>query len=578
MARALLPISTYRNPVKRSRAIAIKALMDDLSAAADRNLMSEYLGAPDLADDNHFLISTSMIATAYTLDETALPANNPPRNIIVTHTANGGADTFTTIVLTGTDVDDAAITETLTIASGSTVVGTKAFKTLTSAITADWVTSAGADTIEIGFNTLIGLSVPLAATTDVFGVTLNGIPVTPSAIAVHATIVSENTIDISAVVNDTLLGEYLGAPDLADNNYFLISVNMQATAYTLDQTALPANNPPRNVIITHTQVGGVTDTLGDAVIVGTDVNDNPITETLTVADGSTVIGTKAFKTITSVTTASWVIDTTEDTIEVGFNTLIGLSVPLAAVTDIFGVTLAGRPVVPTAIVVNALVEENTINVSASVNEDLMAEYLGAPDAADDNHFLISVVMQATAYTLDETTLPADNPPRNVICTHTTDTTTDTLGDAIIVGTDVNDAVITETLTLSADGTVIGTKAFKTITSVTTAGWVQGGGVSDLLEVGFDTLVGLSIPLAAASDVFMATLAGVALLPSAIAVSSTLVEENTIDISGGTFDSSKAARAMVIAGTFFDSVREVRAKIIARTAFNSLKEVRATIVV
>ena len=77
---------------------------------------------------------------------------------------------------------------------------------------------------------------------------------------------------------------------------------------------------------------------------------------------------------------------------------------------------------------------------------------------------------------------------------------------------------------------------------------------------------------------MATLAGVALLPSAIAVSSTLVEENTIDISGGTFDSSKAARAMVIAGTFFDSVREVRAKIIARTAFNSLKEVRATIVV
>ena len=174
---------------------------------------------------------------------------------------------------------------------------------------------------------------------------------------------------------------------------------------------------------------------------------------------------------------------------------------------------------------------------------LLGEYLGAPDLATDNYYKASGVMQATAYTLAQTAPPADNPPRNVTLTHTTDTTTDTLGDAVVVGTDYEDNPITETIPLVADSEVQGTKAFKTIVSVTTPDWVIAGGVADLIEIGFGKCLGLSRRLSAASQVFMATLNGVALLP-VITVDATLIEENTIDLSAGTYDSAKLARALL----------------------------------
>lgn len=173
------------------------------------------------------------------------------------------------------------------------------------------------------------------------------------------------------------------------------------------------------------------------------------------------------------------------------------------------------------------------------------EYLGTPSLADDDRFLLSVVMQATAYTLDETTLPAGNPPRNVVITHTTDTTTDTLGDATVTGTDVNDEEITETITLVADSAVKGTKAFKTVTSVITPDWVQAGGVSDLIEVGFDTLLGLSRALAATTDVVQTMLDGAVVKPDAVAVDASVVSKNTVDMATGTYDGTKVARALVV---------------------------------
>lgn len=173
------------------------------------------------------------------------------------------------------------------------------------------------------------------------------------------------------------------------------------------------------------------------------------------------------------------------------------------------------------------------------------EDLGQPDLLDDNRFLISTVMLATAYTLDETSPPTDNPPRNVIVTHTTDTTTDTLGNVVIDGTDVDDNVIQETLAVSADGVVTGAKAFKTVVTVTTASWVQAGGVSDTIEVGFGDLLGLSKVRAAASEVFLGFLAGVARLPDAVAIDAANVEGNTISLTGGTYNGTKTAKALIL---------------------------------
>lgn len=186
-------------------------------------------------------------------------------------------------------------------------------------------------------------------------------------------------------------------------------------------------------------------------------------------------------------------------------------------------------------------------VTSSELADNLTHYvsLSAPDLADDNYFLISVDMQATAYTLDQTTLPADNPPRNVTITHTSGDTADTLGDAVVVGTNVDDDAINETITISADGVATGTKAFKTITSVTTAGWVIDGveATADNIEVGFGNKLGLDRALAASTDVALTTL-GTAIVTPTVAVDSDEVEKNTVDISSGTYDGTKVAKALI----------------------------------
>jgi len=69
--------------------------------------------------------------------------------------------------------------------------------------------------------------------------------------------------------------------------------------------------------VTSTQVGGVDDTLGTVVFVGTDLLGQAVTETLTPVNGSTVTGTAIFRTVTSVTGVGWVINTGNDTLVCG---------------------------------------------------------------------------------------------------------------------------------------------------------------------------------------------------------------------------------------------------------------------
>jgi hypothetical protein len=177
---------------------------------------------------------------------------------------------------------------------------------------------------------------------------------------------------------------------------------------------------------------------------------------------------------------------------------------------------------------------------------LIGDDLGTPDLADADRFLTSVNMQATAYTLDNTTLPAGNPPRNVTITHTDGDTRDTLGDLVVTGTNYLDEVITETITISGGATAAGVKAFKTVTQLVTAGWVIDGaeGTPDTITVGFGTKLGLSHYLTAAAQVFMTALAGVAVAPGAITVDADEIEKNTVDLSAGTYDGSKTARVLI----------------------------------
>jgi len=120
---------------------------------------------------------------------------------------------------------------------------------------------------------------------------------------------------------------YLGTPRAVEAARAVSSANMKVGTYTI------ANQPdvPRNVSVTHTAVSTV-DTLGTVTFVGTDYTGASLTEVITPSNGTVVNGTKAFKTITSITGAGWVAGSTADTITAGYGSLIGLPVALPDAT------------------------------------------------------------------------------------------------------------------------------------------------------------------------------------------------------------------------------------------------------
>lgn len=107
--------------------------------------------------------------------------------------------------------------------------------------------------------------------------------------------------------------------------------------------------------------------------------------------------------------------------------------------------------------------------------------ISASTAAVTNRFVASTSMANGAYTVANAS-PAWSGGCFVTATITGVTGNDTPGTLAIVGTDLAGNSITETLTLVAGGSATGSKVFRTITSITQAGWVINGG-NDTIVVG-----------------------------------------------------------------------------------------------
>jgi hypothetical protein len=161
----------------------------------------------------------------------------------------------------------------------------------------------------------------------------------------------------------------LGAPALASANRIVTSVAMKVGAYTI-ANASSADGLPRNVTCTRAVVATGADTPGTILVTGTDVDGRVISESLIPgADTILVSGTKAFKTVTSVVGAGWVIAGGNDTIVVGFGTLVGLprkairgALPVAA--DIVA-TLLNRAIVAATIAFGGTPQTTTVDASAA---------------------------------------------------------------------------------------------------------------------------------------------------------------------------------------------------------------------
>jgi len=111
----------------------------------------------------------------------------------------------------------------------------------------------------------------------------------------------------------------------------------------------------------------------------------------------------------------------------------------------------------------------------------IATGIAATTAAVANRFVVSANMKVGAYTIANAS-PAWQGGCFVTCAHVTVTGTDTLGTVALVGTDLAGNVISETLTPVADSTVTSTKIYRTVTSLTGAGWVINTG-NDTIQFG-----------------------------------------------------------------------------------------------
>jgi hypothetical protein len=181
---------------------------------------------------------------------------------------------------------------------------------------------------------------------------------------------------------------------------------------------------------------------------------------------------------------------------------------------------------------------NDAVTEAKLDNNLLTKGLRAqPALAVDDYFVTTVAAKATAYTLAHSA-SSDSLCRNVTVTHATVDTTDTFtGGFTVVGTNYLNEAITDTIIVSADGVATGVYAFKTITSITSSGWVQGGATADNIKVGFGNKIGMPFACNSPSAFMMCTL-GTAVIAAPTVTISSYVHLTTVDASSGTYDGSK----------------------------------------
>jgi hypothetical protein len=164
-----------------------------------------------------------------------------------------------------------------------------------------------------------------------------------------------------------------GSPAVADDDYYFTGV-MKLGAYTLLHTAPDVG--ARNVTIKRTNAG-TADTFGTVVIAGTDLAGNAISEILTpTASGTEYATTRAFKTVTSVTSVGWTIADAADTFIVGMGDLIGLPDLLTDTAQVLGASLGGAKegTAPTVTVSATVLSQNTVNLSSAYNGSAVKIY------------------------------------------------------------------------------------------------------------------------------------------------------------------------------------------------------------
>lgn len=129
----------------------------------------KYTTVPALATTSYVHASIALTSSTQTIT-TAITNPDVPRIITITGNASGNAGN---VVITGTNIAGTTITDTIALSGTSTVLGVKAFLTVTS-IGLPSETHAGTDSILIGTGSKIGFPSIIDNTANVLAKDFNG--------------------------------------------------------------------------------------------------------------------------------------------------------------------------------------------------------------------------------------------------------------------------------------------------------------------------------------------------------------------------------------------------------------------
>lgn len=182
-----------------------KLTSDAGSLSVDRGFVAHYdIGLVEAQD-----IAGVLGATALTASTQTILANitdpDVPRNIKVKANAAGVAGD---IVVNGTDIDDNAISETITLNGDTEVQGDKAFKTVTS-IELPIETNTGTDEVQVGIANKLGLPYKLERNTVLKAYRDNTLEGTAPTVAVDSDNIENNTALLDSTMNGTNVNIYL---------------------------------------------------------------------------------------------------------------------------------------------------------------------------------------------------------------------------------------------------------------------------------------------------------------------------------------------------------------------------------
>ena len=156
--------------------------------------------------------------------------------------------------------------------------------------------------------------------------------------------------------------------------------------------------------------------------------------------------------------------------------------------------------------------------------------ISSSTAAVTNRFVTSVNMKVGAYTLANTTA-SHGAGFTLTATITPVTGNDTAGTLVVVGKNLAGQAVTETITLTAGSGGTGTQVFKSLTSITGAGWV--------INTGNDTII-----VGQAADAYVMASSGELY---AVVVNTAQATSIALADAGGTFATLKAS---IVEGTYY----------------------------